>query len=291
MPRALQADAPERFEEVARGLHVRRGLDVDAAAGNADAIANVGFIVGGHGVFVTDSGGSLADGMRLRAAVRAVTDKPITHVLMSHIHPDHIFGAGAFVADKPEFVGHARLPESLAARGEFYRLHLNEILGPGQAGPIVQPTLLVEGTREIDLGGRVLALTAHQPAHTSSDVSVLDRETGTLLPADLLFVGRAPALDGSLKGWLAELAALSQVKAARAVPGHGPVAVDFASGSGPLVRYLTKLRDETRAAIAADTGIEKASETVAGSERGAWTLFAEYNPRNVTEAYKELEWE
>src|SRR5919197_6673711 len=83
--------------EIAPGIHVRRGVDEEATPGNADAIANAGFVVGQESVLVFDPGGSLADGAALRAAVRAATHLPIRHVVMSHAHPDHIFGAGAFL--------------------------------------------------------------------------------------------------------------------------------------------------------------------------------------------------
>ena len=43
--------------------------------------------------------------------------------------------------------------------------------------------------------------------------------------------------------------------------------------------------------MADGTPIEEAAQTVAESERGNWALFDDYNGRNVTEAYKELEWE
>jgi quinoprotein relay system zinc metallohydrolase 2 len=277
--------------QVAPGIHVRRGLDEDATHANNDAIANTGFIVGDHAVFVTDPGGSLADGQRLRAAIRAITSKPIRYVLLSHVHPDHIFGAGAFLPDAPNFVGHANLPQSLAVRGAFYQSHLNDILGQAAAGPIVTPTLTVAAEHRIDLGGRTLILTAHAPAHTSTDVSVFDTGSGTLLPADLLFVGRVPSLDGSLAGWLAQLPALLARTPARAVPGHGPVSVNAGAAVTALTRYLTVLQNETRAAIARGQGIDAAAGTVAASERGSWTLFDAYNARNVTEAYKELEWE
>ena len=46
-----------------------------------------------------------------------------------------------------------------------------------------------------------------------------------------------------------------------------------------------------RAAIKAGIGIANAYRQVANSERGKWLLFDEYHPRNVTAAYKELEWE
>ena len=50
------------LREIAPGIHVRRGLDEEASPGNADAIANAGFIIGRESVLVFDPGGSLADG-------------------------------------------------------------------------------------------------------------------------------------------------------------------------------------------------------------------------------------
>ena len=285
------ADRPVTLRQVAAGIYVRRGVDEDATRDNQDAIANIGFIEGRDGILVTDPGGCLADGQALRTAIRGVSDKPIRYVLLSHIHPDHIFGAGAFRQDNPAFIGHANLPQALAARGDFYQAQLDGILGPGQAGPLVQPTMTIATTHDIDMGDRRLTLTAHGPAHTRTDVSLFDHATATLLAADLLFVGRVPSLDGSLSGWLVELAALGANRPALAIPGHGPVSVDFTSAAAPLIRYLTALRDQTRAAIAAGVGIEAASTSVARSERANWRLFDDYNGRNVTEAYKELEWE
>ncbi len=288
---------PFSTTEVASGIHIRTGVDQDATAANDDAIANIGFVIGRDAVAVTDPGGSLHDGARLRATIRSATHLPIRYVVMSHVHPDHIFGAGAFQADAPVFVGHARLSDALAARGAFYQRRLNEILGVGQAGPagpagpVVMPTMLVRDHAEIDLGGRVLTLVAHGPAHTDADISLLDRQTGTLLPADLLFVRRVPALDGSLTGWLRELASLKAIGVRRAVPGHGPASVEWPVAAADEERYLRTLLRETRAAVAAAVPIETAETTVARSERDKWTLFDDYNGRNVTEAYKELEWE
>ncbi|WP_119300307.1 quinoprotein relay system zinc metallohydrolase 2 [Dongia deserti] len=277
--------------EVAPGIHVRRGVDEDASPGNADAIANAGFIVGQESVLVFDPGGSLGDGAALRAMIREKTQLPIRTVVLNHVHPDHIFGAGAFLEDKPDFIGHARLPAALAARGDYYKQRLEEILGAGAAGPVVMPTLDVADAAEVDLGERVVRLKAHGPAHTDNDLSVFDAETGTLFPSDLLFVGRVPALDGSLNGWLAELEALKRIGAARAVPGHGPEQVNWPAGAADLERYLRTLVEETRQAVRDNIGIEAAVEQVAAGERGRWTLFDAYHGRNVTQAYKELEWE
>jgi quinoprotein relay system zinc metallohydrolase 2 len=288
--RALAA-SPSTPREIAPGVHVRRGVDEDASAGNADAIANAGFIVGAEAVLVFDPGGSLADGAALRAAIRDRTGLPIRHVVMSHAHPDHVFGAGAFQEDGPAFIGHARLGTALATRGDYYRERLEAVLGPGAAGPVVMPTVEVRETLELDLGGRTVRLTAHPTAHTDNDLTLLDPASGTLFCGDLLFVGRVPALDGSVLGWLQVLDALKAAGAVQAVPGHGPERVDWPAGAADLERYLRTLVLETRVAIRDNIGIEAAVERVGTGERGRWTLFDDYHGRNVTQVYKELEWE
>ena len=278
-------------QEVAPGIHIRSGADEETTAQNAGAIANVGFIVGREAVAVADTGGSLSDGANLREAIRQVTKLPIRYVILSHVHPDHIFGAGAFAADKPQFVGHARLPYALAQRAEYYRGRLEKVLGQGAAGPIIEPTMLVKDRAEIDLGGRVLSLTAHATAHTDCDLSVFDAQTATLLPSDLLFVRRVPSLDGSITGWLKELGSLKRLTAQRAVPGHGPASVSWPAGTADIERYLQILLTETRQAVAKGMEIGAAVQAVGQSERDRWALFDEYHGHNVTKAFKELEWE
>lgn len=293
LPNALKANpvGPFAVEEIAEGIFVRRGVDEDATRDNADAIANIGFITGRDGVLVTDPGGSLIDGERLRAAVAQTTSLPIKYVVMSHVHPDHVFGAAAFLQDSPVFIGHARLKEALEQRGAFYQGKLAELLGPEKSGAVVFPQMAIRDRAEIDLGGRIIEARAHDPAHTICDVSLVDKKSGTLLLADLLFVGRVPSLDGSLRGWLKALGELKKLGSPRAVPGHGPVAADWPAGAAEITRYLETLERETRRAIADGVELEAAITTVGASERSAWKLFGEYNARNVAEAFRELEWE
>ncbi len=282
---------PFPMAEVAPGLHVRQGVHEEATPENQDGIANIGFVVGQEAVAVLDPGGSRADGERLRASIRERTKLPIRYVVMTHLHPDHVFGAVAFADDRPVFVGHARMAAMLVQRGEFYRNGLADALGIEEAGDYAKPDLLVSDTASIDLGGRRLRLQAHPTAHTDNDLSILDEATGTLWLGDLLFVDRVPALDGSILGWLAEMQALRSVPAARAVPGHGPAVVSWPVAAAAQERYLSGLVRDIRAIIAHGGDIEQAVATVGQAERGHWALFDDYNGRNVTGAFKELEWE
>ena len=283
---------PLATTEVAPGIHVSHGVPAEATADNLGAIANIAFVVGGNAVAVLDSGGCALWGQRLREAIRAVTPLPIRYLVNSHVHPDHIFGNAAFLDDAPEIIGHGKLPAALAARGQYYLDRLQQELGDMVDGTqIVMPTTTVADRLEIDLGGRLLRLRAHVTAHTDNDLSVLDVATGTFLPADLLFMGRTPALDGSLKGWLDVIAELRGIPAARVVPGHGPVVAEWPAALDAEERYLRTLLDDVRGILRTHGTMEQAVDAAGGSERGKWQLFDDYNPRNVVAAFAELEWE
>jgi quinoprotein relay system zinc metallohydrolase 2 len=278
--------------EVAPGIFVHPGVHELSTPDNLGAIANVGFIVGEAAVAVIDTGGCALAGGRLHAAIQEVTDRPVRYVVASHVHPDHLMGHAAFAAEQPTFVGHAKLAAALAARGPFYLEKLREAFGPLAEGTeLVAPTLLVEERLVLDLGGRKLELIAHPTAHTNNDLSVLDSATGTLWLADLLFMARCPVIDGSLLGWLAVLEQLRNREFARVVPGHGPVSALWPAALDPQLAYLTRLRDEIRAVLAAGGTLEQAVATVGQEERSKWLLFDEYHARNVTAAFAELEWE
>ncbi len=279
------------FQQVAPGIFVRHGVCQDANATNNDAIANAGFVVGTTAVAVVDPGGSLADGTAIRNAIRQRTPLPIRFVVMTHAHPDHVFGAVAFLPDHPVFVGHWRLPAALATRAAYDRGRLATSLNTADPGASVTPTLLVHDVATLDLGGRTLTLQAYDVAHSDTDLTVFDQTTATLWAGDLLFVGRVPSLDGNLTGWLHALDKLQSVPAARAIPGHGPVSVPWPAGAADERRYLTTLLHDVRADIAKGEDPDKVADDAAQSERGRWCLFDDYNGHNAIVAFKELQWE
>jgi quinoprotein relay system zinc metallohydrolase 2 len=287
----LAADTVE-LVEVAPGLHVFRGAHEEATAGNLGAIANIAVLIGQETVAIVDTGGSFGWGNRFRAAIRSLTELPIRYVINSHVHPDHILGNAAFEADGPEIIGHAKLPDALAARGSYYLEHVTALLGTAAVGTrIVGPTMLVNDRQEIDLGDRVLRLRAHSTAHTDHDLSVFDTATNTLLASDLLFMDRIPVIDGSLNGWLEVLNELRRLPADRVIPGHGPASAPWPDALDDEERYLRTMQSDIRALIAAGGTIEQAVETAGRSERGSWLLFDDYHARNIVTAFAELEWE
>lgn len=278
--------------EVAPGNYVHYGSLEDRNLENLGDQANIGFIVGERCVAVVDPGGSLAVGKALKAALRRLTDRPVCFVIITHVHPDHFFGVAAFKEDRPVVVGHANLPRAMAARARTYVNALTRDLGEHASGSeLIAPSMLVQGEKVLDLGGRTVRIRAWPPAHTDNDLTVHDESTDTLWLGDLLFVDHTPVVDGTILGFLAVIDELSGFAPARFVPGHGRTDASLQAALAAERDYLDMIVRETRAAIRGRKTIQEAVDSVGLSASGGWVNFDAFHRRNVTAAYAELEWE
>jgi quinoprotein relay system zinc metallohydrolase 2 len=288
------ADPPRGLDvtEPASGVYLHSGRPLALDAPGHDDIANIGFIVGEKCVAVIDTGGSIRIGRALRAAIREHTSLPVCYVINTHVHVDHVLGNAAFSGDGPSFVGHAALADAIArSRGFFIAQFGADLDAPPSSAQIIGPDRLVDRDLELDLGGRPLQLRAWPRAHTDCDLTVFDPKSGTLWTGDLLFVGRLPALDGSLKGWLAALDQLVRLPVKLAVPGHGPLVRKMTAAINPERRYLKSLAAGVREELSRTKPPEDAILHVASEEKSHWLLWDSVHPRNVMRAYQELEWE
>ncbi len=290
---SIPAWAAFNVKQVAQGIYVHQGPVELPDIHNHDEIANIGFIVGESCVAVIDSGGTPAQGRQLKQSIKKITRIPICYVINTHVHPDHIFGNSAFknIANI-QFIGHKKLARAMAERGPFYIARSKEQIGIKLTeNDIIAPTITVANTLELDLGGRLLTLTAHPAAHTDNDLSVLDQKTNTLWLSDLLFVGHLPVIDGSLKGWLAEIDKLEKRQFDVVIPGHGPMVRDWPESMRPEKLYLQFLANVIRSKIKQGVYLEEVLQTVSYPDKKQWQLFNDFHKKNLSSAYAELEWE
>ena len=202
---------------------LRSGLYVALAEPES---ANLGLIVGSHGALLVDTGSTPAQGRALRASLAAVTDVPLTAVVVTHWHYDHAFGLAAF-ADVPRIAHESvrfRLSSAEAA-AEARRLGLD----PQELG---QPSVEIAVATAFDLGDRRVEIVHLGPGHTEGDLLVVVPDADVVFAGDLLESAGPPSFgpDSVPDEWPATLDGLIGLMTATtlAVPGHGePVGREF----------------------------------------------------------------
>lgn len=283
------------LQQLAPGVFVQFGQIAQMEGSPDGRIANLGVVIG-QTVAVIDAGVSRAEGQALYVAIRRLTDRPVSHLILTHLHPDHILGAGIMSEAGAEIVAHAALPAGLDVRGAVYLDNIQRLYPPAEwiGTQVVPPDRTVAEPAQIDLGGRQLHLTPAGPAHTDSDLTVFDPDSGTLFTGDLVFRGLTPVVDGSLRGWLDWMEQAPRPAPRIIVPGHGPAARTWEDAIGPQRLFLKALSDAVNQAIETGSPMSRAVEDIANAleyMKDDWQAFPQTVRRNATAAYKELEWE
>ncbi|MCG8456065.1 MAG: MBL fold metallo-hydrolase [Holophagales bacterium] len=132
------------------------------------------FLVHEQGVIVVDAPPSMIDGYL--AAIRGVTDRPVTHVIYSHGHRDHIGAADRFPEGAVRIAHRATLD---------YLRRTNDSRRP-------LPTITFEGEHRLEVGGQVLELSYRGPNHMSGNIFIWAPRQRVLCLMDFLFTGSAP---------------------------------------------------------------------------------------------------
>ena len=282
------------FKEIQPGIYVHQGEHLDVDHGYHGDICNIGFIIGDQSVAVIDTGGSLKIGRQLLKAIREKTSLPISYVINTHVHLDHIYGNAAFINENPIFVGHSELPKAMLLRKEFYETTNQNFLNiPPEESIQIPPSLLISINKpqEIDLGNRKLRLEAFPSAHTNNDLIVVDMNTKTAWLADLMFTERTPSMDGDIHGWINALEKIEKSNYEVIIPGHGTPPTNNNKAIRKIKSYLELLRNEIRQAIDDGMDLQDALDTIARSEKNKWELFDVQNARNINMVYPIMEWE
>ena len=115
---ALDPDDPLPVYRLAVGTYFLYGNIAQIDDDNRGWNGNAGVVVTQDGVVVIDALGTPKLGQRLIATIRAVTDKPIRYLIITHNHPDHAYGSSAFRAlGGVNIVAHAGLLGAAPDRG------------------------------------------------------------------------------------------------------------------------------------------------------------------------------
>lgn len=235
-------------QPVAPDLWVVRGTDAPIENANGGAIANITILRTAAGAVLVDCGPSLRYGQQLKAVAETLTGKPVVRVYLTHLHPDHIYGAGAF--DRSVLAATPALAQSLETLGASFSDGMYRLLGDWMRGTeFAPPGKILTEDHEI-FGDRRLDLYP-LAGHSAADLAILDRASGTLIAGDLVFHDRAPSTPhADIARWLASLARLEAIEHRGVIPGHGPIDATPAAAIDQTRDWLSWLRDTLARAVA-----------------------------------------
>jgi cyclase len=246
---ASTARFPGGLREVAPGVHA--WLQPNGSWGES----NAALVIGDGASLLVDTLWDVGLAARMLGAMRPLVERaPITTVVNSHSDGDHWWGnqlvadaeivatqaAGDIMAAQSpaemQRFGRAaaalrlagRVPISYPKRDDAATIgrFVGELLAPFAFGEVrpTRPSRTFRGELALDVGGREVRLIEVGPAHTPGDLVVHVPDAGTVIAADILFIGVTPVMwTGPVAGWLAALERLVDSAAQTFVPGHGPV--------------------------------------------------------------------
>jgi len=186
---------------------------------------NITVAVGKDGIIMVDGQyAPLHD--KIKAAIEAISKKPIKYLINTHFHGDHTGGNELFARDGATIVAQVNVNNRLAAGTS------NGLTGAKTppAPPAALPSDTYSNFSKIRLEGRVADLKHIANAHTDGDTYVWFKTANVLSTGDTFTNGRYPNIDfangGNIRGMIAATDAYLKLVNARTriVPGHGPLA-------------------------------------------------------------------
>jgi glyoxylase-like metal-dependent hydrolase (beta-lactamase superfamily II) len=180
------ADAYGPMPDPETGMYV--GEIADGIHWVTEGVYQAMFVVTDEGVIVVDAPPSIPD---IVGAIASVTDQPITHVIYSHSHADHIAGAGAYPPDAT-YIAHAETAAQLEAS-----LASNPMWGAFVGGgPVPVPTETFDDSYTLTVGSQILELsTPSVLAHEPGNIFIYAPAQNVLAVIDLIFPGWSPFKD------------------------------------------------------------------------------------------------
>ncbi|GAC1411918.1 MAG: MBL fold metallo-hydrolase [Burkholderiaceae bacterium] len=243
-------------------------LSENAWAYTAEGDPNSGVIIGDDSVLIVDTTATPAMAQDLIARIRAITDKPIKHVVLSHYHAVRVLGASAYFEEGVQQVIASRgTYEMIGERGEadmkseierFPRLFAGVETVPG----LTWPTLVFEKEITLFLGKLEVKIMHLGAGHTKGDTVVWIPSQKVLFSGDLVEYGAACYCgDAQLEQWPATLEALRELGPEKLVPGRGPAMFNAAEvnvGIDYTKDFVTTLLQQGHEAVAQNLDLKGA---------------------------------
>jgi len=292
-----EADGHPRYEPTATpvvdNVYAIVGPITGRTAENDALNNNLGFVVTDDGVVLIDSGASRLGAQQIDAAIDAVTDQPVTHVINTGSQ-DHRWLGNAWFADQgAEIVALERTVETQQRFADQHIARLEEVLGERFAGTgPMQATDPIDADRtSLEIGGTTVELIWFGDAHFPGDIVVWLPEQETVFTGDMVYVDRMLGIHpwSDALSWQKAFHEMEKLKAKHVVPGHGQV-TDMTQARAEAGDYLDFLVTEVRTAVDNFEGLQATVDRLTDAPRFEHLEhFDNWHRTNISRAYTQIE--
>ncbi|MDO9189542.1 MAG: MBL fold metallo-hydrolase [Sulfurimicrobium sp.] len=195
-------------------------------AHNQGYMVNSTVIIGEQGVILIDSGASDEVGKHIGKAIAKLTTKPVTHVINTHHHGDHVLGNVVF--GQAEIISSEICRDMVNKTGDEWVALIENLVG--HKLPYTRPvpasvTYAGENSRtERTIQGVKMVFWIPTGSHTVGDMMVYLPDDKVLVGGDILVNRTIPVMrDALVKNWVGTLEQVLAFDAKTIVPGHGPL--------------------------------------------------------------------
>jgi glyoxylase-like metal-dependent hydrolase (beta-lactamase superfamily II) len=269
----------------------------DLWAFTAEGDPNTGVIIGDESVMIVDAQATprLAD--MVVEKIRTVTDKPISHVVLSHYHAVRVLGASAYNAQ--DIIMGEKARAMVVERGQedwdsefqrFPRLFEGHESIPG----LTWPTLTFDGKMTIYLGKRRVDLMHLGRAHTAGDIVAYVPDQNVMFTGDIVeYHSACYCGDGHFADWTGTLDAIRAYDVDAIAPGRGDALVGRKMVNAALDNTADFVTSTYRPVARIAQGGGTLKEAMAACRELCDPKFADYAiyehclPFNVSRAYDE----
>jgi glyoxylase-like metal-dependent hydrolase (beta-lactamase superfamily II) len=248
------------------------------------------------GVVVFDALGTPSLGSAMLKEIRKVTDKPVTHVVISHYHADHIYGLQAFkqmtnaevIAQDGanSYINSPEAEERLKQRQEALAPWVNK------ETRVISPDVTFRNEHFIKSGDVQFSIYHAGPAHAPDDSMMMVEPAGVLFSGDIIQNGRVPFLNSpevdSAK-WMQAIEKVKELEPVVLIPGHGSASGNAMEALNFTYDYLKFVRESMKSAVANWIAFEDAYEQTDWSRYEGLPAFEASNKANAYRVYLEME--
>jgi glyoxylase-like metal-dependent hydrolase (beta-lactamase superfamily II) len=279
--------------QVSKSAWIVQGLSAQVSAQNQNFISNAGFVITPAGVVVIDALGSPVLATKLLAEIKKITPLPVTHVIVTHYHADHIYGLQVFQAAGARIFAHVKGRDYVGSDLAANRLETarHEVRPWVDAQTRVVPADdWLTGPRELAPGGLRIHIKPMGPAHTPEDLAVYLPDEGVLFVGDLVFRGRIPFVGQADSGrWVKALGDMLALQPKVVVPGHGAASTQAVADMELTRAYLAHLRNSMGRAAKNMDPFDEAYKATDWSAFDKVPLFGVLNRVNAYNTYLLME--